>query len=79
MLQVKALNSGFSGTAGASVNIGAVGLVQVDSGQTLKLSNATINGGAIHDYDSTGGGIIEVFNSSTIAGTSSAAELQPLR
>ena len=73
------LNSGFSGTAGASVNIGAAGLVQVDSGQTLKLSNATINGGAIHDYNSAGGGTIEVFNSSTIAGTSSTAEASPLR
>ena len=43
-------------------------MLTIDHGQTLKLNGATINGGIINNYDSTAGGTIEVFNSSTIGG-----------
>ena len=49
-------------------NTGAT--LQVDDGQTLKLSGTTINGGTINDFSSTGGGNIDVTVASKIAGTS---------
>jgi hypothetical protein len=45
------------------------GTVQVDGTKTLTLDGTTITGGTINDYDSSGGGTIEVRGSSKIQGT----------
>ncbi len=59
----------------ATLNIGPSGLLVVDGGERhtaiLTLNGATINGGAIHDYNGSGGGNIDVLGASEIAGTSS--------
>jgi hypothetical protein len=50
-------------------NTAAGSTLQVDAGQTLTLSNTTINGGTINDF-STAGGNIDVIVASEIAGIS---------
>ncbi|MDR3468784.1 MAG: hypothetical protein P4M07_22880, partial [Xanthobacteraceae bacterium] len=63
-----------SGTSGSGatlddVRVSNAGAIQVDAGETLKLADVTIYGGAINAEPGTTAGAIEIIGSSTIEGT----------